>query len=363
MPDMPRPRRLHIHKETTRHGRIVWYFRQGKEKRIRLPGAYGSREFFEAYDRAAAGKEPETIQAAPRETFRWLVDRYYESGRFSKLKPNTQRNHRLMLAQLCKTGGSRSYSLVSGADIKSGIVRREGTPHMAASFVSVMRALFDFAKASGYVDANPVGDINFTPGKTDGYHVWTLDEVAAYEARHAVGTQARLAMDIFLYTGLRRSDAVRLGRQHIREGVISIKAGKNCADIIIPLLPPLAASIAATEVGDLVFLKNRHGRPWATNSFGYWFADCCVEAGIMEGRAHGLRKAGATIAANNGATPFELTAMYGWSSTKMAEVYTRKADKVRLAGRAANKLFPHLNLGAGEDGRKAHGIKRVAKSD
>ena len=98
--------------------------------------------------------------------------------------------------------------------------------------------------------------------------------------------------------------------------------------------------------GDMVFLVNTRGRPWKNISFGYRFAARCEEAKVP-GRAHGLRKAGATIATNNGATPFELTAMYGWSSTKVAEIYTQKADKVRLAERAANKLYPHPAEGAG----------------
>lgn len=97
----------------------------------------------------------------------------------------------------------------------------------------------------------------------------------------------------------------------------------------------------------MVFLSNTRGRSLKNIGFGYWFADRCDEAGVP-GRAHGLRKAGATIAANNGATPFELTAMYGWSSTNIAEIYTRKADKARLAERAANKPYPHREKDEGK---------------
>ena len=143
-----------------------------------------------------------------------------------------------------------------------------------------------------------------------------------------------------------------LGRQHISNGTINVRAGKNRAEIIIPLLPPLAASIEAAKgkCGDLVFLVNARHEPWKNIAFGYWFAARCDEAGLpQECRAHGLRKAGATIAANNGATPYELTAMYGWASTKMAEIYTKMADRVRLAERAANKLYPHPKKGEGKN--------------
>lgn len=350
---MPRPRKPYVQKETSRHGKIVWYFRRGKEKRIRLPGVFGSKEFNDAYQAALLGQPIQAHERPHQSTMRWLVDRYFESGRYSQLRPNTQRNHRLMLESICKTGGKRKFAATTPSDVRSGMTRRESTPHMAAAYVSVMRALFEFAKDSGWVKTNPVADdIKAKQGKSDGYHTWTVEEVERYQARHPLGTQARLALDIFLYTGLRRSDAVKLGRQHIRGSTISIRAGKNGAEITIPLLSPLAKSIEATSSGDLVFLKNTLGRPWASNSFGYWFADRCDEAGVP-GRAHGLRKAGATIAANNGATAFELTAMFGWSSVKMAEVYTRKADRVRLAERAANKLYPHPTERCGQEDEKA----------
>ena len=346
MARMPRPRKPYVQKEVTRHGKIVWYFRRGKEKRVRLPGAFGSSEFNAAYAAALSGQPPVPKTSAPSTSLRWLVDRYYESGRFDKLRPNTQRNQRLALENVCKTGSNLNFASIDEADIRAGMVRRERTPTMALEYVRTMRALLKFAKDSGWVTANPAENVKVSAPKTDGYHTWTVEEVTRYQERHPVGTQARLALDIMLYTGLRRSDAIVLGRQHVRNGVVSIKAGKNGAEIVIPILPPLAESIEATKTGDLVFLVNTRGRPWKNISFGYWFADRCREAKVP-GRAHGLRKAGATIAANNGATPFELTAMYGWSSTKVAEIYTRKADKARLAERAANKLYPHRRKGAG----------------
>jgi len=41
------------------------------------------------------------------------------------------------------------------------------------------------------------------------------------------GTRERLACDLLLYTGLRRGDAVRVGRQHERDGVITIRTEKH----------------------------------------------------------------------------------------------------------------------------------------
>ncbi len=163
-----------------------------------------------------------------------------------------------------------------------------------------------------------------------------------------------------LYTGLRRGDAVRVGRQHERDGVITIRTekhrkGKPGELVSIPILPPLAASIAATKTGDLTYLVTDAGQPWVKESFGNWFGDACRKAGCP-GSAHGLRKAGATRAAERGASERQLMAIFGWSTGKMAQHYTRAADRKRLAHDAAQLLLPaqeqnekrpHLEPGAG----------------
>jgi integrase len=109
-------------------------------------------------------------------------------------------------------------------------------------------------------------------------------------------------------------------------------------EVVAPLLEPLRTSIEATPSPALTFLVSEFGTPFrSSNSFGNWFAKRCIEAGVP-GRAHGLRKAGATLAAENGASDRELMALFGWKTAKQAGVYTRKADRAKLATSAANKL-------------------------
>src|SRR5947209_18185433 len=54
--------------------------------------------------------------------------------------------------------------------------------------------------------------------------------------------------------------------------------------------------------------------------------------------AHGVRKIGATRAAENGATVAELEAIFGWQGGGMASLYTKAANRARLAKAAINKL-------------------------
>jgi hypothetical protein len=61
------------------------------------------------------------------------------------------------------------------------------------------------------------------------------------------------------------------------------------------------------------------------------------EAGVP-GRAHGLRKAGATIAAEGGASAHELMAMYTWTRLNEAERYTQAASRRILSASTAERI-------------------------
>jgi integrase len=54
-----------------------------------------------------------------------------------------------------------------------------------------------------------------------------------------------------VYTGLRRGDAAKLGRQHVKDGTITLRTEKARVPVIIPMLPELATVINATKTGDL----------------------------------------------------------------------------------------------------------------
>src|SRR3954449_5537661 len=104
------------------------------------------------------------------------------------------------------------------------------------------------------------------------------------------------------------------------------------------MLPGLRFIIDASTCGDLTFLVNDLNRPFSEAGFGNKFRDWCNQAGLRHCTAHGLRKAGATIAANNGATSSQLMAMFGWDSIRMAELYTRGANQERLASDAMHLI-------------------------
>jgi integrase len=150
-------------------------------------------------------------------------------------------------------------------------------------------------------------------------------------------SRAARAGDLALYTGLRRGDAAKLGRQHVKDGIITIRTEKAGTLVVIPVLPELAAVIAASKTEDFAFVAQPDGQPMRKESFGNWFKDACKAAGVP-GSCRGLRKAGATRAANNGATELELNAIFGWTGSRQAINYTRAANRARLARQAMEKL-------------------------
>ena len=79
--------------------------------------------------------------------------------------------------------------------------------------------------------------------------------------------------------------------------------------------------------------------PSTRAGFGNWFRDRCNEAGLAHCSAHGSRKAGATFAAENGATAHQLMSIFGWLAMKEAERYMRAAERRRLAGDATALLI------------------------
>lgn len=335
---MPRPRPPHLHTEVTRHGKRVWYFRRGKGKRIRIEYDFGTPEFTSAYEAALAGEEAPKPKKPGINTFKWLVDRYKDSSAWADLSSATRKQRENILREVIEKNGHQPVASFTKKAIAAGRDRRKATPNMARHFVVTLRGIFQWALEADYVSADPTQGIKSPRPRTDGHHVWTQAECDAFEAKWPLGSRERLAYDILLYTGLRRGDACQLGRQHVRNGVISIKTEKTGEAVVIPLLPPLQASIAAAATGDMTFIISEHGRGFTKESFGNWFGGICRKTGV-KGSAHGLRKAGATRAAEQGASESELEAIFGWRGGRMASHYTRQANRERLAKKAAVKLI------------------------
>jgi site-specific recombinase XerD len=335
MDDMPRPRPPYLHRETNRHGNPVWYFRKGKGERIRIKHAYGTPEFQEAYDAALSGEAPKPAGKVAKGSLEWLWMLYRQTDAWTNLSRATRRQRENIMKGALKTGGVQPLSKITGKVIKAGIDRRKG--HAARHFLDTMKGLFKWAVDAEHMKTDPTSGKSVTKPKTKGFPVWEEDEIIQFEKRWPRGTRERVMFDIYCYTGLRRGDAAALGKQHIKNGVISIDTEKTGTRVTIPVLEVLQKTLDAGPTGDLAFIATKKGDRLTKESVGNAFRDACRAAGIKKS-AHGLRKAAATRAANNGATEAQLEAIFGWEGGKMAALYTRTANRQKLATGAMNTL-------------------------
>ena len=237
-----------VTRDRDRHGNVRLYFRKPGSPKVRLPGPEGSDAFLAAYADAIAGRLRPKVKRATKGkgTFEWLVDRYMDSLAWRGLDEKTQIARRGILQRLAREYGDLPFATMK-ADHVRGLRDRAHTergPHGANNVVKILRGLFKWAIEERIADANPATDVSIISTASQGFHSWTLAEVARYERHHPVGTMARLAFDLMLYTGQRRSDAIRLGPNVVENRlVLTQHKGRNRKPVRVefPILPALAA--------------------------------------------------------------------------------------------------------------------------
>jgi integrase len=334
---MPRPRPPHLHRQTTRHGKAVWYVRIGKGPRIRVKGDYGTPEFEEAYQAALSGKSIERPGNAVRGTLEWLWNLYRQTGAWTEeLSVTTRLQRERIMRKVLATGGNQPLSKITAATIKAGIERRK--PYAARHFVDTIRGMFKWAISAQHVRSDPTTGLSVKKPKTKGFPAWSEEQLEIYEKRWPLGTRERVMYGVYAFTGLRAGDVAILGKQHIRNGVITLDTLKNDTRVTLPVLPELAEVLAAGPLGELSIIANKRGQPMSKATIGNLFRKAVRAAGIQKRSAHGIRKAAATRAAYNGANIQTLNAIFGWTGNQMAMLYTEAADRRRLAEENMTKM-------------------------
>ena len=332
---MPRPRPPHLFREVTRHGTVVWYVRIDKGPRTRV-AAFGTPEFDADYEAALSGERGRPRGAPAAGTLSWLIPPDTEkrtSGRSSQWQHDA--SERISYDRLLRRPAISRYRKSLPPPSSSGEIgvhrTRGGTSSIrcGASFDGRQRPSSRKTQRLEFEDPQRP--------KSSGFPPWTENDVAAYERHWPIGTRQRVWLDVLLYTGLRRGDAVRLGRQHIRDDAAELKTEKNDTPVTLPILPVLATTLEYGPCGDLAFIAGVNGHPFRKESFGNAFAKAARMAGVRQS-CHGLRKIAATRCAENGATIPQMNAIFGWTGSRMALHYIEAADRKRLAAEAMDKL-------------------------
>jgi integrase/recombinase XerD len=336
----------HLIEDRDRHGNIRLYVRLPGRRKVRIRAPFGTDDFTAAYNAAVSDHVTAPPQAREKKqgSFGHLCVLYFASPTFKRLDKATQAWRRRTLDTICDQHAHKPLALLAPRHIRMLRDERADKPGAANMRLKALKALFAWAceEEPEFAPQNPTLGVRKIRYASDGHHSWSDDEITRYRDRHPTGTKARLALDLLLYTGGRREDAVRLGPQHVRGGRVKFRQAKNehrnPIDIDIPLHSELGASIAATPLQHLTFLTTAYGRPFSPAGFGNWFRARCDEAELQHCSAHGLRKACAVALAEAGASTHEIAAVTGHVSLEEIERYTRAARKTKLADAAIAKL-------------------------
>lgn len=338
----------YVVEDTDRHGNVRVYLRKPGQSKIRLPTPIGSLEFWREYQRVLSGAAPppkvDLVEERKKQSgsFEWLCNQYYRAAVFQQLSPRTQGVRRGILQHIVKLGGGLPACELSAKHIRRWRDQKADKPESANGMIKALRQVYAFAVEYEITDRNPAKDVPYLSSNSDGFHAWSIDEVLQYERTHPIGTKARLVFALLLYTGQRRADIVRLGKQHVSDGWIRLTQQKNerrrPITVEIPLIAELRTIIERSPTGDLTFLVTEFGRPFTSNGFGNRFRKWCDEAGLPQCSAHGLRKAAASRLAELGCTELEIMSVTGHSTSKEVERYTRAARRRVLAKSAMAKF-------------------------
>jgi integrase len=355
----------YTHHFVDRFGKARFYLRTPGRKRVPLPGLPWSPEFMAARERAmkedwlqpaigASRTIPGTVNAA-------LVS-YYQSTAFTEqLAKSTQTSRRAVLERFREDHGDKRIGLMHSQALQNIINGKN--PVVQRNWRKALRGFLDHCLVLGMIPVDPLAGVKLAKmRKTGGFHTWTEDEIATFKKKHQAGTKARLALELLLQTGHARADVVRMGRQHIKSGKLSMRRQKTQVQFDIPLFPELLAELELhPKTEQLTFLVTDRGKPFTSAGFGNWFRERCDEAGLHHCTSHGLRKAAAVRHALNDNTAPELMAWFGWKTIGEAQRYIEEANRIRLAESAAEKVISRTGIGKPKNQFAKNGRKSLKK--
>lgn len=334
------------------HGVTLYVDRHGKERaRFRLKGMDfplphpSDDRFKEAHKMALQGLAPRKERSIPR-SIGDLFTRFYSSSQFVRGSDKWKGIVRSTLDQFRTEASDIPARDFNFTHIETMLMRRakkgeggKGGPFAAARLHEQLIRLFEFAVKLGWITLNPAKKAEMpVAAVSKGFHSWTDEEIAQFQARHPLGTQARLALEIALWTALRRQDVAKLGPMHIVGGRVRTVAAKTGKMVDVIVADELQAAIDAMPAIGETFLQTQYGKPFSEAGLGNWFRDRCDEADLPECTIHGLRKAFTTRGANAGATQQELKAIGQWAGDSEVATYAAAASQRDLADSVVRRV-------------------------
>lgn len=320
-------------------GKLRWRYRRVGFPESQTTALFGSEDWWAWYN-AAAIAQPKPVASSRTKpgSIHALGVAYYGSADFLGLRPSTQRTYKGIFDRYRDKYGDNPVALLEPRHIRSQMDKLAAHPTAANNMLKVLRAVMRFAVDRGFTRSDPTIGVRMLKYRTKGFHTWTDDEIAQFEARWPVGSKQRLGFDLLLHTAQRSGDVRQMTVHQIAGDRVIVRQEKTDQPIDIPQHPSLQKTLAASKLGHLVLLTTPNGKPYTEKGFGNWIKKAAVTAGLPHCSAHGLRKAAARRLAEAGCSVHEIMAITGHQSLKEVERYTREANRRGLADGAMKRV-------------------------
>lgn len=345
-----------------RHGKTRYRFRRKGWKSAYLPGKPGDASFHEAY---AAILNGGAVEAAPVHSPRKVTPKSLDdlflrlkaTGRWKEQADTTQQVYGRMLERFLdrvdrkgRRYGERPAASVTVAWLDTILSGMSDTPAAANNLRKILKRLMARAVKLGWRTDNPAAETD-TYREGDGYHTWTEEEIAAYRAKHELGTMARLVLELALNTAARRCNVATLTRDDVKDGRITVAHAKDNEETSVPMLATTRAALEALPAAPIKHLvTTTYGKPFSVAGLGNKMREWCDDAGLKHCSMHGLRKATSRRIAESEGTDAMGQAVTGHKKSETFQKYREKANRAALADHALSNLAERFDVQPSEKG-------------
>lgn len=317
-------------------GREYFYFQPGRStkhagERIALPNDPHSPEFWNAI-RQAQG----LAGGVAADTFGAVLDGYLMFIKSSgKLTAGTIDNYERSLNTARTAWGNLPVKGLRPVHVQAIMDGLASKPGAANNFLSAMRALSTWARVRDHIEHSLTEGVK-PYAKESGHKPWTPVQIEA--ALSQLAGVIRRGVVLYMWTGMRGSDAVRLGWTDIDEGGFSYRSQKTGREVYCPIVPELEAEMATWEKRPGPFMLQEGGRAdgqrYTRKLFSKHFAEARDKVPELAGvTLHGLRCTAVIRLRRAGLSTAQIGDIVGMS-LPMIERYCRFADR-KTSGKAA----------------------------
>jgi hypothetical protein len=266
-------------------GRKRYRFRRNGYPGVELPvnGDPSSAAFQSAYHSAMRGEKSEhalamVVARGGSGSVQDAIEQYLNSATFHDYSPSTQDLRRPILKGFLKPGvGDLPLAQMDRRYIERWL-ETASTTGAKRTWLLAVKPFMQWAVESVHlIEADPTDGIKVKAKESEGHATWSDEEVERFRSHHALGSKARLALELMLALTTRRGDAISLGHQHVKNGWLVYTQEKNRkrkpVKVETPMPAPLLAAIEAcpSTPESLTFLTNEWGQPFSKKGFNAWF--------------------------------------------------------------------------------------------